>query len=152
MSLRDEILMDIALSVDNEGNILEYETLQYEDEFTAFGLKAKIPYKYGDQIDKFYVVMEGFTPVLKLKDGEKIDENRLLTDAQAKTYQDIRVERVKAMNKLAVQNGANIKPERTGVINENLAEGDVTNVPEFNTDENEENEPVTDQYSDNSEF
>lgn len=111
MSARDEILLDVALTVDNEGNILQYETLQFEDEVTVLSLKAKIPYKYADQIEKFYVVMDGFTPVFKIREGETIEEDRLMTDEQAEDYQARRVERVKNMNILNRISGGNEKPE-----------------------------------------
>ncbi|BDE75797.1 hypothetical protein UFVDC4_00219 [Staphylococcus phage vB_SauM-UFV_DC4] len=98
---KEEIMMDISVTVDKEGNILEYETLQYEDEPTTLHLKTKIPFIYQDQIDKFYVVMDGFTPVTKLKDNETIDENRLKSQQEAEDYYQRKVERVRHLNKMS---------------------------------------------------
>ncbi|QPI17032.1 hypothetical protein [Staphylococcus phage vB_StaM_SA1] len=98
---KEVIMMDIAVTVDGDGNILDYETLQYEDEPTTLHLKTKIPFIYQDQIDKFYVTMDGFTPVTKLKDNEEIDEERLLSEADAEKYNERRMDRVKHMNMMS---------------------------------------------------
>ena len=98
---KEEIMMDLAVTVDEEGNILDYETLQYEDEPTTLHLKTKIPFIYQDQIDKFYVYMEGFKPVVKLKENETIDESRLMSEEEAESYLQRKKERVKHMNMMS---------------------------------------------------
>ncbi|QQO92437.1 hypothetical protein CPT_Machias_043 [Staphylococcus phage Machias] len=95
---KEEVMLDLAVTVDKEGNIIDYETLQYEDEPTTLHLKTKIPFKYKDQIDKFYVVMEGFKPVTKLKENEEIDENRLMSESDIEDHQRRKIDRIKNMN------------------------------------------------------
>lgn len=125
----DEIMMDLAVTVDEEGNIMDYETLQYEDEPTALHLKTKIPFKYQDQIEKFYVVMDGFKPVIKLKKDEEIDPERLHSQEEAEDYQRRKIERIKNMNIMSQELAKGVDTNFTGTYGSDdfKVTGDKTN-------------------------
>ena len=101
------IMMDLAVTVDSEGEILGYETLQSEDDFASMKIKTKIPYIYSDQLYKFKLEIKDFTPVLVLKKGEEIDESNLKSQSEAEAYLQRKKDKVKfdsLMNKELFEN------------------------------------------------